>query len=134
MPLLKNLYLCRSTQSEWVSGQRVKSSKSGLIGKLKKLTRGISSERDSGNGNSNNVFGSGSDISSVSMQSSSRNNGRSRTTVLYSDEKKTHLDNGASLYDVKISLLLLKKIIFFKGCRFRTEQAEQEGPLRPEGR
>ncbi len=34
--------------------------KSGLIGKLRKLTRGLSSERE---------FGSGSDISSASVQS-----------------------------------------------------------------
>jgi len=48
-----------STQSEWVDGQKVKK-KSGLIGKLKKLTR-KSEERE---------FGSGSDISSFSVQSS----------------------------------------------------------------
>merc|ERR1712173_79475 len=47
-----------STQSEWVDGQKVKK-KSGLIGKLKKLTR-KSEERE---------FGSGSDISDVSKVS-----------------------------------------------------------------
>ncbi len=45
----------RSTQSEWV-GDRKK--KAGLIGKLRKLTRGLSAERE---------FGSGSDISVTSM-------------------------------------------------------------------
>ncbi|TRY80838.1 hypothetical protein TCAL_04328 [Tigriopus californicus] len=50
----------RSTQSEWVG--RDKRKKSGLIGKLKKLTRGLSAERS-------REFGSGSDISSVSVAS-----------------------------------------------------------------
>ena len=51
----------RSTQSEWVTGQKGGGGKkSGLIGKLRKLTRGLSSERE---------FGSGSDISSASVQS-----------------------------------------------------------------
>lgn len=50
----------RSTQSEWLG--RDKRKKSGLIGKLKKLTRGLSAERP-------REFGSGSDISSVSVTS-----------------------------------------------------------------
>ena len=46
----------RSTQSEWVRGEKSKSKKNaGLIGKLKKLTRGMSAERE-------REFGSGSDI------------------------------------------------------------------------
>ena len=46
----------RSTQSEWVRGEKGKSKKNaGLIGKLKKLTRGMSAERE-------REFGSGSDI------------------------------------------------------------------------
>ena len=48
-----------STQSEWVAGEKKK--KAGLIGKLKKLTR-RSEEKE---------FGSGSDISAVSVASSS---------------------------------------------------------------
>ena len=52
----------RSTQSEWIGGAE-KKKKSGLIGKLKKLTRGMSAERE-------REFGSGSDISSVSIASS----------------------------------------------------------------
>jgi len=47
-----------STQSDWLTGEKKK--KSGLIGKLKKLTR-KSEEKE---------FGSGSDISSFSVQSS----------------------------------------------------------------
>ncbi len=53
----------RSTQSEWVAGEKKK--KSGLIGKLKKLTR------KSTNPAEEKEFGSGSDISSVSIASSS---------------------------------------------------------------
>ena len=52
----------RSTQSEWIGGAE-KKKKSGLIGKLKKLTRGMSAERE-------REFGSGSDISAVSIASS----------------------------------------------------------------
>ncbi len=48
-----------STQSEWVAGEKKK--KAGLIGKLKKLTKGKDEKE----------FGSGSDISSVSVASSS---------------------------------------------------------------
>ena len=48
-----------STQSEWVAGEKKK--KAGLIGKLKKLTR-KSEDKE---------FGSGSDISAVSVASSS---------------------------------------------------------------
>ena len=52
----------RSTQSEWVVGEKKK--KSGLIGKLKKLTRKSNPAEEK-------EFGSGSDISSVSVASSS---------------------------------------------------------------
>jgi hypothetical protein len=52
----------RSTQSEWVAGEKKK--KSGLIGKLKKLTRKTNPSEEK-------EFGSGSDISSVSVASSS---------------------------------------------------------------
>jgi hypothetical protein len=55
----------RSTQSEWVRGDKAgggKKKNAGLIGKLKKLTRGMSAERE-------REFGSGSDISSVSVAS-----------------------------------------------------------------
>ena len=47
-----------STQSEWVAGEKKK--KAGLIGKLKKLTSKSKEEKE---------FGSGSDISNVSMSS-----------------------------------------------------------------
>ena len=47
-------FFFRSTQSEWTKGDKGKK-KAGLIGKLKKLTRGMSAERD-------REFGSGSDI------------------------------------------------------------------------
>jgi hypothetical protein len=47
-----------STQSEWVAGEKKK--KSGLIGKLKALSKNKDSEKE---------FGSGSDISSVSHTS-----------------------------------------------------------------
>ena len=47
-----------STQSDWVGGEKKK--KSGLIGKLKKLTKNKDNEKE---------FGSGSDISSVSVSS-----------------------------------------------------------------
>jgi hypothetical protein len=57
--LNRNFY--RSTQSEWVAGEKKK--KSGLIGKLKKLTR-------KSNPTEEKEFGSGSDISSVSVASS----------------------------------------------------------------
>lgn len=49
-----------STQSEWVAGEKKK--KAGLIGKLKKLTKAGKEEKE---------FGSGSDISAVSVASSS---------------------------------------------------------------
>ena len=50
----KNTLYFRSTQSEWVAGEKKK--KSGLIGKLKKLTR------KSTNTAEEKEFGSGSDI------------------------------------------------------------------------
>jgi hypothetical protein len=49
-----------STQSEWVAGEK-KKKKAGLIGKLKRLTQGKEEKE----------FGSGSDISSASIASSS---------------------------------------------------------------
>ena len=67
----------RSTQSELVRGER-KKRKAGLIGKLKKLTRGLSAERD---------FGSGSDISSTSVASSAASKARPKSIV--KDAKET---------------------------------------------
>jgi hypothetical protein len=52
-----------STQSEWLPGEKKKNK--GLIGKLKKMTRSKSTDR----GPEEKEFGSGSDISSVSVQS-----------------------------------------------------------------
>merc|ERR1719369_2551036 len=52
-----------STQSEWLPGEKKKNK--GLIGKLKKMTRSKSTDR----GQEEKEFGSGSDISSVSVQS-----------------------------------------------------------------
>jgi hypothetical protein len=57
----------RSTQSEWVTGEK---KKKGLIGKLKLLARTKSTDREK-------EFGSGSDISSVAMDAT---RGRSRLT------------------------------------------------------
>lgn len=54
-----------STQSEWLPGEKKKSK--GLLGKLKKIGRSLSTERT--NTNEEKEFGSGSDISSVSQQS-----------------------------------------------------------------
>merc|ERR1712142_753269 len=53
-----------STQSEWVPGERKKSK--GLLGKLKKIGRSMSTERNNGE---EKEFGSGSDISTASQQS-----------------------------------------------------------------
>jgi len=55
-----------STQSEWLPGEKKKSK--GLLGKLKKIGRSMSTERSTNN-NEDREFGSGSDISSVSQQS-----------------------------------------------------------------
>merc|ERR1719193_1301052 len=52
-----------STQSEWVPGERKKSK--GLLGKLKKIGRSMSTERNNGE---EKEFGSGSDISSLSAE------------------------------------------------------------------
>merc|ERR1719462_560781 len=51
-----------STQSEWVPGERKKSK--GLLGKLKKIGRSMSTERSTGG--EEREFGSGSDISTAS--------------------------------------------------------------------
>ena len=53
-----------STQSEWLPGEKKKSK--GLLGKLKKIGRSLSTERTNEAG-AEREFGSGSDISSVSQ-------------------------------------------------------------------
>merc|ERR1712002_1364268 len=53
-----------STQSEWLPGEKKKSK--GLLGKLKKIGRSMSTERT--NPNEEREFGSGSDISTTSQQ------------------------------------------------------------------
>ena len=76
----------RSTQSEWVTGRdKNKKNKAGLIGKLKKLTRGMSAERE-------REFGSGSDISSVSVASKASTNVGLNTLQRKSSVKKDKND------------------------------------------
>ncbi len=70
----------RSTQSEWVTGRDKSKKKAGLIGKLKKLTRGMSAERE-------REFGSGSDISSTSVAS------KTSTTLTRKPSTKRSNDN-----------------------------------------
>ena len=71
-----------STQSEWLPGEKKKSK--GLLGKLKKIGRSMSTERT----NEEREFGSGSDISSASHTSKMSNSSKVSTTSKMSTASK----------------------------------------------
>jgi len=71
-----------STQSEWVPGERKKSK--GLLGKLKKIGRSMSTERNT----EEKEFGSGSDISTASQQSKMSSSSKVSTTSKMSTASK----------------------------------------------
>merc|ERR1712002_298205 len=71
-----------SMQSEWVPGERKKSK--GLLGKLKKIGRSMSTERNT----EEKEFGSGSDISTASQQSKMSSSSKVSTTSKMSTASK----------------------------------------------